>query len=59
MKLTRKVLQTVIDHLPLGVTLVDAQLTMIAYDGELLRLLEFPAGLVEGERAHLRNLHSL
>ena len=47
MKLTRKVLQTVIDHLPCGVTLGDAQLNMLAYAGEFLRLLEFPPGPVE------------
>jgi PAS domain-containing protein len=41
------VLQTVIDHLPCGVTLVDAQLNMLAYAGEFLRLLEFPPGPVE------------
>jgi diguanylate cyclase (GGDEF)-like protein len=42
------VLQTIIDHLRLGVTLIDAQLNMIAYNDEFLRLLEFPPGLVEG-----------
>ena len=47
MKLTCKVLQTVIDHLPCRVTLVDAQLNMLAYTGEFLRLLEFPPRLAE------------
>ncbi|HLX80697.1 MAG TPA: diguanylate cyclase [Burkholderiales bacterium] len=45
MKLTRKTLQTVIDHLPCGVTLVDSELIVRALNNEFLRLLELPPGL--------------
>src|SRR5437868_2520384 len=46
MKLTHKVLQTVIDRLPCGVTLVDPELNVLAFNNEFLRLLDLPPSLV-------------
>ena len=46
MKLTQETLQTVIDRLPCGVTLVDAELNLFACNGEFLRLLDLPPALV-------------
>jgi signal transduction histidine kinase len=46
LKLTQEVLQTVIDRLPCGVTLVDSELNVLAINNECLRLLGFPSDLM-------------
>ena len=51
-----EVLQTIIDALPGGVTLFDADLRMIACNEQFKRLLEFPATLFEGGLPTLREL---
>jgi diguanylate cyclase (GGDEF)-like protein len=43
----KKILQTILDYLPCGVTLFDEQFGLLAHNDQFLRLLDFPRQLVE------------
>ncbi|WP_242442863.1 diguanylate cyclase [Magnetospirillum sp. 15-1] len=50
------IIQSIIDHLPCGVTLFDQNLEMIACNGLFRRLLDFPATLFEGSLPSMKSL---
>ncbi|MCZ2421176.1 MAG: PAS-domain containing protein, partial [Burkholderiales bacterium] len=51
-----KLLQTILDHLPSGVSLVDKDLNFIAWNAEIMRLLQFPGELFEPEAPDMHKL---
>jgi len=51
-----KLLQTILDHLPSGVSLVDKDLNFIAWNAEIKRLLQFPDELFEPEAPNMHKL---
>lgn len=51
-----KLLQTILDHLPSGVSLMDKDLRFIAWNAEIKRLLQFPDELFEPETPDLHKL---
>ncbi|CAA7618018.1 Diguanylate cyclase with hemerythrin-like metal-binding domain-containing protein [Candidatus Terasakiella magnetica] len=52
----RHIIQSIIDHLPCGVTLFDQNLEMIACNGLFRRLLEFPDELFDGSLPSMKSL---
>ncbi|WP_050750692.1 diguanylate cyclase [Paramagnetospirillum magneticum] len=52
----RHIIQSIIDHLPCGVTLFDQNLEMVACNGLFRRLLDFPATLFEGSLPSMKSL---
>lgn len=51
-----KLLQTILDHLPSGVSLVDKDLNFIAWNAEIMRRLQFPDELFEPEAPDMHKL---
>jgi diguanylate cyclase (GGDEF)-like protein/hemerythrin-like metal-binding protein/PAS domain S-box-containing protein len=52
----RHIIQSIIEHLPCGVTLFDQNLEMIASNGLFRRLLDFPDELFEGSLPSMKSL---
>ncbi|OAN48672.1 hypothetical protein A6A04_20050 [Paramagnetospirillum marisnigri] len=52
----RHIIQSIIEHLPSGVTLFDQNLEMIACNGLFRRLLDFPDKLFEGSLPSMKSL---
>ena len=53
---TSEVLRTLIEHIPAGVSMIDTNLQVVAWNQKLLQVLDLPAGLFGGVEVHLRTL---